>query len=60
MKNTEADSRIEHTESFRYSKEELDLMDAVPPPRLNPWLSLLLLVLVGFIYVWIWEYLLRG
>ncbi len=51
---------MEHTESYRYSNEELDLMDAVPPPRLNPWLSLLLLILLGFIYVWIWEYLLRG
>ncbi len=60
MKNTEAEFREEHTESYRYDDEELDLMDTVSPPRLNPWISLLLLILVGFIYVWIWEYVLRG
>ncbi len=60
MKNTVTEAREEHTESYRYNDEELDLMDAVPPPRLNPWVSLLLLILVGFVYVWFWEYLLRG
>ena len=60
MQNTETESQRKHTESYRYHEGELDLMDAVPPPRLNPWLSLGLLVLAGFIYVWIWEYLLRG
>ena len=58
MQDSETESQ--NPESYRYHKGELDLMDAVPPPRLNPWLSLVLLVLAGFIYVWIWEYLLRG
>lgn len=50
----------ERGESYRYREDELDLMDEIPPPRLNPWLSLLLLVLLGFIYVWAWEALLKG
>ena len=59
MKDTESESREEQTESHRYNSEELDLMDSVSLPHLNPWLSLILLILLGFIYVWIWEYLLR-
>ena len=47
-------------ESYRYDSHELDLMDKVKLPRLNPWLSLALLVLAGFFYVWIWGVLLRG
>ena len=35
-------------------------MDRVELPRWNPWLSLALLVLAGFAYVWIWGVLLRG
>ncbi len=60
MKDAKRPTRREHPESYRYNNQELDLMDAVPPPRLNPWLGLLLLILVGFIYVWFWAYLLRG
>ncbi|WP_419164217.1 hypothetical protein [Candidatus Palauibacter sp.] len=29
-------------------------------PRLNPWLALLILVLLGFGYVGLWGWLLRG
>ncbi len=40
------------SEAYLYSDDELDLMDQVPLPRLNPWLSLFLLILLGFFYVW--------
>ncbi len=47
------------SESYLYSEDELDLMDQVPLPRLNPWLSLLLLILLGFFYIWACAALLR-
>lgn len=40
------------SEAYLYSDDELDLMDQVPLPRLNPWLSLFLLILLGFFYIW--------
>lgn len=39
-------------EDYLYSEDELDLMDQVPLPRLNPWLALFLLILLGFLYIW--------
>ena len=48
-------------EALRYSEEERDLMDEVPSPSLNPWISLALLILLGFVYLWIWKtILLKG
>ena len=47
-------------ETGRYDDDELDLMDRVATPRFNPWLILILLMLSGFLYVWIWGVLLRG
>ncbi len=44
----------------RYADHELDSMDHVPLPRLNPWLTLALLVLGGFAYVWLWGVALGG
>ena len=44
----------------RYDDSELDLMDRVASPRFNPWLALILLMLGGFLYIWIWGALLRG
>ena len=35
-------------------------MDRVASPRFNPWLALILLMLGGFLYIWIWGALLRG
>lgn len=35
-------------------------MDRIALPRLNPWLVLLLLVLLGFGYIGLWGWLLRG
>ncbi|WP_419949764.1 hypothetical protein [Candidatus Palauibacter sp.] len=37
-----------------------DAMDVVRLPRLNPWLALLLLVLLGLGYIGLWALLLRG
>ena len=34
-------------------------MDQVPLPRLNPWLGLFLLMLLGFFYIWATGTLLR-
>ncbi|MDE0432965.1 MAG: hypothetical protein OXH92_03055 [Bryobacterales bacterium] len=48
------------TDSGRYEDSELDLMDRVASPRFNPWLALILLMLGGFLYIWIWGALLRG
>lgn len=39
---------------------DLDLMDRVDSPRFNPWLALILLMLGGFLYIWIWGALLKG
>lgn len=51
----------EPDELRRYREEELDLMDEVPSPSLNPWISLGLLILLGFVYLWIWQtVLLKG
>ena len=51
----------ENIESRRYREDELDLMDEIPSPRLNPWLSLGLLILLGFLYLWGWRVvLLKG
>ena len=47
-------------ETGQYDDTELDLMDRVATPRFNPWLVLILLMLSGFLYVWIWGVLLRG
>lgn len=47
-------------DSVRYDDSELDLMDRVASPRFNPWLALILLMLGGFLYIWIWGALLRG
>ena len=47
-------------DSGRYDDSELDLMDRVASPRFNPWLALILLMLGGFLYIWIWGALLRG
>ncbi len=44
----------------RYADHEVDLMDRIPVPRLNPWLALGLLILSGFAYLWLWGGLLRG
>lgn len=60
METGKTESRAEQGESYRYDSHELDLMDQVELPRMNPWLSLVLLVLAGFFYVWIWGVLLRG
>ncbi len=35
-------------------------MDRIALPRLNPWLALLLLVLLGFGYIGLWGWLLGG
>ena len=35
-------------------------MDRISLPRLNPWLALLILVLLGFGYIGLWGWLLRG
>lgn len=35
-------------------------MDRIALPRLNPWLALLVLVLLGFGYIGLWGWLLRG
>lgn len=35
-------------------------MDRIVLPRLNPWLALLILVLLGFGYIGLWGWLLRG
>ena len=35
-------------------------MDRIPLPRLNPWLALLILVLLGFGYIGLWGRLLGG
>ena len=50
----------ESSETGQYDETELDLMDRVATPRFNPWLVLILLMLSGFLYVWIWGVLLRG
>ena len=47
------------SEAYLYSEDELDLMDQVPLPRLNPWLALFLLILLGFFYIWATGTLLR-
>ena len=47
------------SEDYLYSEDELDLIDQVPLPRLNPWLSLFLLILFGFFYIWACAALLR-
>ena len=47
-------------ETGQYDETELDLMDQVATPRFNPWLVLILLMLSGFLYVWIWGVLLLG
>ncbi len=47
------------SEDYLYSEDELDLIDQVPLPRLNPWLSLFLLILLGFFYIWACAALLR-
>ena len=60
METDKTEPRAAKGESYRYDSHELDLMDQVELPRLNPWLSLALLVLAGFAYVWIWGVLLRG
>lgn len=60
MESAKTESRVEQGESYRYDSHELDLMDRVELPRMNPWLSLALLVLAGFAYVWIWGVILRG
>ena len=60
MEPAKTETREERGESYRYVDHELDLMDRVELPRWNPWLSLALLVLAGFAYVWIWGVLLRG
>lgn len=60
MEPAENEPRDMKGESYRYDSHELDLMDRVELPRMNPWLSLALLVLAGFFYVWIWGVLLRG
>ena len=35
-------------------------MDEVRLPRFNPWLALILLVLLGLGYIGLWGWLLRG
>lgn len=60
MEPVKTETRDERGESYRYDSHELDMMDRVELPRLNPWLSLALLVLAGFAYVWIWGVILRG
>ena len=35
-------------------------MDRIALPRLNPWLALLILVLLGFGYIGLWGWLLGG
>ena len=60
MEPAKTEPREEKGESYRYDSRELDLMDRVELPRMNPWLSLALLVLAGFAYVWIWGVILRG
>ena len=60
MEPDKTEPRDTKGESYRYDSHELDLMDQVKLPRMNPWLSLALLVLAGFAYVWIWGVLLRG
>ena len=60
MEPDKSEIRDAKGESYRYDSHELDLMDRVELPRLNPWLSLALLVLAGFAYVRIWGAILRG
>ncbi len=56
----ETSDSTKRAETGQYDETELDLMDQVPTPRFNPWLVLILLMLSGFLYVWIWGVLLRG
>ena len=35
-------------------------MDRIVLPRINPWLALLILVLLGFGYIGLWGWLMRG
>ncbi len=35
-------------------------MDKIPLPRFNPWLALALLVMAGFLYNWLWGFILGG
>ncbi len=60
METGKTEPHEEMGEAYRYDSQELDLMDEVELPRLNPLVSLLLLVLAGFAYVWIWGALLQG
>jgi hypothetical protein len=60
METGKTEPHEEKGESYRYTSRELDLMDEVELPRLNPWVSLLLLILAGFAYVWVWGVLLGG
>ena len=58
--NPQAEAQVDQAESYRYSQSELNLMDEIPRPRLNPWICLFLLILLGFLYVWFWKWLLGG
>ena len=51
---------MELDESSHYREDELDLMDEIPRPFVNPWLGLGLLILSGFLYVWVWEAILKN
>ena len=42
------------------ARPDPDRMDRIDLPRFNPWLVLLLLVLLGFGYIGLWGWLLGG
>ena len=41
-------------------RNEADTMDRIPLPGFNPWLALALLVIAGFLYNWLWSFILGG
>ena len=60
MSNHEGDERLrqegrERPEAERYTKEELDLMDEEPLPRLNPFFGfgVLVILLIAYLYLWL-------
>ena len=60
MSNHEGDERLrqedrQSLEAERFTKEELDLMDEEPLPRLNPFLGFggLTILVIAYLYLWL-------
>jgi len=60
MSNPEGDERVrqedrQNPEAERFTKEELDLMDEEPLPRLNPFFGFgaLFLLIIAYMYLWL-------